>query len=994
MSEDFRLPDGGRINRDRTIFFTFDGRTMRGHPGDTLASALLANGISTVARSFKYHRPRGIFSAGSEEPSAFVAVGSGGKAQPAVQATRIELYEGLEARSVNCWPSPDFDLGAGLGLVSRILPAGFYYKTFMWPPKLWRFYEWFIRRAAGIGRAPEGADSDAYDKMNLHCDVLIAGGGPAGLAAALAAGRAGARVVLADEQNEFGGRLLDERMTVDGRPADDWAKAALAELDAMPDATLLPRTTAFGRYDHNFFGLLERRTDHDPERLAGSRQRLWRVRAKQAVFATGAVERPIAFADNDRPGVMLAGAVRAYVNRYAVRPGSTVVVFGNNDDAYRTALDCADAGMAVAAVVDPRADPDGELPARVMAKGIPIMDGAAVVAAIGNKRVVGVRVAEIDRDGKPRNIKVIDCDLVAVSGGWNPVVHLHSHAGGKTRFDPGIHAFVPDKTLPGTRSAGAAAGEFSLNGCIGDGSEAGRAAALDAGFKKRGIHVVADATEPAETPMAAYWAPPPDAVPKGAKLFLDMADDVTVADVRLAAREGYVSVEHAKRYTTLGMGPDQGKTGNVGGIAVLADALGAEIPRVGTTTFRPPYTPVTFGAFAGRDIGDLADPIRRTPLHYWHEQAGAVFEDVGLWRRPRYFPKGAETMEQAVERECRAARTGVALLDASTLGKIEVHGPDALEFLERMYATDLATLAPRRCRYALMLGEDGMVMDDGIVTCLSPGRYFLNTTSSGAARVMQWLENWAQTEWPEMKVYLTSVTEQWANVNISGPKARALLAELAPGADLEFPPLSVREMTVAGIPARVFRVGFTGGPSYEINVPASAARALWSAASIGGARFGATPIGTEALHVLRAEVGFIAVGHETDGTTTPGDLGLDRLASRKKDFIGKRSLMRKDTARDGRKQLVGLLTHDRDLVPAEGAQIVSERKDAPPMAMIGHVTSAYRSPVLGRSIALALVANGRERRGETVFVSLGERMASAEITAPVFVDPKRLARDE
>lgn len=993
MSEDFRLAEGGRIDRTRTLFFTFDGRTMRGHPGDTLASALLANGVSTVARSFKYHRPRGIFSAGSEEPNAFLAVGSGGKLQPAVQATRIELYEGLEARSVNCWPSPDFDVGAALGFASRILPAGFYYKTFMWPPKLWRFYEWFIRRAAGIGRAPEEPDPDTYDKMNLHCDVLVAGGGPAGLAAALAAGRAGARVVLADEQNEFGGRLLDERMTVNGGPAADWVEATLEELAAMPDVSLLPRTTVFGRYDHNFFGLLERRTDSDPERLTGARQRLWRVRASQAVFATGAVERPMAFADNDRPGTMLAGAVRTYVNRFAVRPGSIAVVFGNNDDAYRTALDCADAGIAVAAVVDPRTDPDGDLPAQVMAKGIPVMDGSAVVAALGGNRVVGVRIAEIG-DGKARNIKVVDCDLIAVSGGWNPVVHLHSHAGGKTRFDPRIHAFVPDKILPGTRSAGAAAGEFSLGDCIDSGGEAGRAAALDAGFKKRGIHVVAKVAEPAETPMMAFWALPPGAVEKGAKQFLDLADDVTVADVRLAAREGYVSVEHTKRYTTLGMGPDQGKTGNVGGIAVLADALGAEIPSVGTTTFRPPYTPVTFGAFAGRDIGELADPVRRTPLHYWHEQAGAVFEDVGLWRRPRYFPKGAETMDEAVQRECRAARTGAALLDASTLGKIEVHGPDALAFLERMYATDLATLAPGRCRYALMLGEDGMVMDDGIVTCLGPGRYFLNTTSGGAARVMQWLENWAQTEWPEMKVYLTSVTEQWANINISGPKAKTLLRDLAPGADLKFPPLSMREMTVAGIPARVFRVGFTGGSSYEINVPASAARALWSAVSIAGARFGAAPIGTEALHVLRAEVGFIVVGHETDGTTTPGDLGLDRLVSQKKDFIGKRSLARADAARDGRKQLVGLLTHDRDLVPAEGAQIVAERKDAPPMTMIGHVTSAYRSPVLGRSIALALVTDGRKRRGETVFVSLNERMASAEVTAPVFVDPKGLMRDD
>lgn len=994
MTQAHRLAHGGRIARDRTLGFTFNGRAFTGHPGDTLASALLANGVMLVGRSFKYHRPRGIYSAGSEEPNALVQLGHGARTTPNVPATRIELYEGLAAASVNCWPSVEFDLGVLNDTLSRLLPAGFYYKTFMWPAQLWMTYEYFIRRMAGLGRAPAKPDPDTYDKMNLHCDVLVVGGGPAGLTAALTAARARARVVLADEQPEFGGRLLDERFDIGGTPALDWVAATVAELQGAPEVTLLSRTTAFGYYDHNFVALLERRTDHDPLRLPGPRQRLWRVRAKEVVLATGAIERPLVFADNDRPGVMLAGAARAYVNRFAVRPGRRAVVFTNNDDAYRTALDLHDAGIAVAAVIDVRHEIDSELPTQAMAKGIPVIEGSAVVAVKGTHRVNGIEIMRLSEsgDGVAGDPKVIDCDLVATSGGWNPAIHLHCHSGAKPRYDDSIHAFVPGASVQAERSAGTAAGAFALADCLRQGWEAGRAAALAAGFKPKGPAPRLEAAEPEPAPLRPQWlVPGKQPVGRGAKHFVDLADDVTAADIRLAQREGYESVEHTKRYTTLGMGPEQGKTGGILGLAILAEARAAAIPAVGTTTFRPPYTPVTYGALAGRDVGVLADPVRRTALHHWHETAGAKFEDVGQWRRPWYYPRAGEILHDAVQRECLAVRTAVGILDASTLGKIDLQGPDAVTLLNRVYTNAWDKLAIGRCRYGLMLGEDGMVFDDGVTTRLGERHFLMTTTTGNAARALHWLENWLQTEWTDLKVYVTSVTEQWANVTVCGPNARRLLAEVAPGMDLApsaFPFMSMRQGIVAGVPARVFRVSFTGEVSFEINVPASAALALWNALMTAGEKYGITPFGTEAMHVLRAEKGYIIVGQETDGTVTPHDLGLDALVSKTKDFLGRRSLSRADTAREGRKQLVGLLTENPREVLPEGAQIVAAPKPRPPMAMIGHVTSSYFSPILSRSIALALLKNGRNRLGEIVHVPLADKTVRATVTKPAFFDPE------
>ncbi len=991
-----RLAEGGRIDRGRVVGFAFNGKRYTGYAGDTLASALLANGVMLVGRSFKLHRPRGILSAGAEEPNALVQLGAGTRTEPNLRATQVELFDGLEAASVNCWPSVEFDIGAVNNRLSRILPAGFYYKTFMWPPAWWMYYEHVIRRAAGLGRAPEGADPDRYDKRHAHCDVLVAGGGPAGLAAALAAGRAGARVIVADEQSEFGGALLGLDAEIDGGPALDWVADTLAELAELDEVLLLPRCTVFGYYDHNYLGLVERVTDHlgpaAPPALP--RQRLWRVRAGQVVLATGAHERPLVFAENDRPGVMLASAAQAYVNRYAVKPGGRAVVFTGNDGAYAAALDLAGAGVNVAALVDLRPSPRGPLVEAARGRGIEVLGGHAIVATHGARRVSGVEVMRLNDAadavlGAPRRI---ECDLVCASGGWNPAVHLFSQSRGRLRFDDEAACFVPGQSVQAERSAGACNGAFRLADCLAQGFAAGAAAARDAGLRKRRARRAAPAApEPETGPMRAVWqVPSTGARARGERHFVDLHNDVTAADIALAAREGYESVEHAKRYTTTGMGPDQGKTSNVNALAVLAQATGAGIEAVGTTTFRPPYTPVAYGALAGRSVGALREPARITAIHPWHEANGAVFEDVGQWKRPWHYPRAGESMHDAVGRECTAVRSSLGIVDASTLGKIDIQGPDALELLNRVYTNAWDSLGIGRCRYGFMLGEDGMVFDDGVTSRIGETHYHMTTTTGGAARVLAWLEEWLQTEWPRLRVYLTSVTTHWAVAAIAGPNARALLGELCTGVDLAneaFPFMSWREGAVAGIPARLFRVSFSGELAFEINVPSSYGLSLWQALMAAGAKYGITPYGTEAMHLLRAEKGFVVVGHDTDGTVTPLDLGMDLIVSKKKaDFIGKRSLARPDTARPDRKQLVGLLTEDPAEVVPEGSQIVAEVRAGPPMPMEGHVTSSYWSPTLARSIAMALLAGGHGRHGETVSISLPGRAVRARVTEPRFYD--------
>ncbi len=995
MAQQNRLPDGGRIDRSQPVNFTFNGHHMQGYAGDTLASALLANGVRLVGRSFKYHRPRGIMAAGAEEANALVQLETGPRTLASQQATRIELYEGLSATSINCWPGPSFDLMAVNSWFHRLMPAGFYYKTFMWPKSGWKYYEHFIRRAAGLGVSPKEPDPDQYDHMHAHCEVLVIGAGPSGLAAALAAGRTGARVMLVDEQAELGGQLLNEAYEINGKPALGWVAAAETELAGMAEVTLLKRTTAFGYYDHNFTGLIETRTAKLSDGGDKTRQRLWHVRPKRVVLATGALERPLIFSDNDRPGVMLANAVRTYVHRYGVAPGKKIVLITNNDDAYRTALTLTDAGLADVTVVDIRPAPDGELPTRALEAGVRIIDQSTITGVTGARALKSVEIMSLTSDGSGVTgpARTLPCDVIASSGGWNPVIHLHSHSGGKAVFDQARGIFIAGETAQASRCIGAANGDFQLNNCLKDGFQAGKEAARLSGFKKTGRRKLPTAPVIDEAPQRLIWAlPTTKPIGERGKHFLDLQHDVTAADVQLAAREGYRSVEHAKRYTTLGMATDQGKTGNIPGMAVLAQALGVENPGdVGTTTFRPPYTPVTVGAFAGRNVGVLTDPVRMTPLHHWHELASCEWEDVGQWKRPWYYPKDGESMQAAVNRECLAVRNTVGILDASTLGKIDIQGPDAAEFLNRIYTNAWSQLAIGKCRYGLMLKEDGMIFDDGVTSRLGENHFLMTTTTGNAATVLGWLEEWLQTEWPELKVYCTSVTEAWATMTLCGPMARKLLSELTDDMDLSpdaFPFMTVQEATVGGIPARIFRISFTGEPSFEINVPASYGVALWTQFIIAGEKYGITPYGTETMHVLRAEKGYIIVGQETDGTVMPQDLGMDWILSKKKDFIGRRSFARSDANRDDRKQLVGLLPVNEKEVLEEGGQIITDKQNKPPVPMIGHVTSGYYSANLGRSFAMALVKSGRERIGDTVYVSSKGKTVSAEVTAPVFFDPE------
>jgi sarcosine oxidase subunit alpha len=997
VTQPFRLPTGGQIDRGRVLRFTFDGQEYEGHAGDTLASALLANGVRLVARSFKYHRPRGIFSAGAEEPSALVQLESGGFTEPNRRATDIALYDGLSATSQHAWPCLDADLGELIGGAGPLFPAGFYYKTFIQPRALWRhLWEPLLRRMAGLGRAPALPDPSRYDKRHAHCDVLVAGAGPAGLAAALAAGRSGARVILADSEQLFGGALLRRSYRIGDSEGAGWAAGTIAELQAMPEVRLLPGTTVLGYHDDNYLIAAERVGEGlGPAAPPGMpRQRLWHIRARHVVLATGALERPLVFAGNDRPGVMLASAVETYVNRYAVMPGSRAVLFADNDDAYHAAAALVRAGVTVAAIVDPRDRPG--LPGLSLIDRLPLFPRHVVVATAGRAALRRVWIRPLAGTGS--RSAAIDCDLLAVSGGWNPTLHLFAQAQGRLRFDEQIAAVGPEADGAAVECVGAARGSFALARCLFEGAAAGARAAALCGFGNGEapplpLVAVEEEAPPAPLSLAPFG--------KADRAFVDLHNDVTAADIALAVREGFVSPEHVKRYTTLGMGTDQGKTGNLAGLALVAALTGRGVGDIAPTTFRPPYVPVTFGLLAGREQGRLADPVRVTPMHDWHVAAGAVFEDVGQWKRARYYPLPGEDMDAAVRRECLAARDRVALLDASTLGKIEVAGPDAGRFLDRIYINRWQNLAVGRCRYGVMCRDDGMVFDDGVGARLAAGRYLITTTTGNAAAVLDWLEEWLQTEWPDLDVFCTSVTEEWANATLVGPRAREVMTLLAPGLALDpagFPHMTMREAEIAGIPARIFRVSFSGELSYEINVSADCGLALWERLIEVGEAYGITPYGTKAMHVMRAEKGYVIVGQDTDGSVTPVDLGLGPLIAHDKDFLGRRSLARSDTARPDRKQLVGLLPDDPEAVLPEGAQLVAvlptgHAIPGPHPGSIGHVTSSYYGARIGHSFALALVKDGRVRYGEPVWASLPDRAIAARICPPAFYDPDGQRRD-
>ena len=994
-----RLAEGGRIDRSRPLRFRFNGRTYSGFAGDSLTSALLANGVRVVGRSFKYHRPRGIVGSGPEEPNAIVQVGAGAYATPNVRATELELHDGLTASTVRGWPGLDFDLMAMMDWFHRLFVAGFYNKTFMRPRWLWNFYEHFIRRAAGLGVAPTQPDPDAYAHRNAHCDVLVAGAGPAGLMAALAAARCGARVIIADERSEPGGSLLFETASLDGGSAGGWLRETLVQLSSSPDVTVLPRSTVFGYYDHNFLTILERCRDGSAAMQAGResaaevRHRLWRVRAGRVILATGACERPLVFPNNDRPGVMLATAVSEYICRYAVRPGKQAVVFTNNDSGYRAALDLAHAG-AEALVVDSRSAGAGAVADLVANAGIEVRTGHAVTGVAGRRRVRSVQIAALSASGgvASESSDRLACDLLALAGGWSPAVHLHSQAGGGVHWNEALGSFVPGEPHQQNVSVGAAAGTFELSACLEEGRRAGLAAARECGFDP--VDVPAPQTG-SGTPQASsfFWRTPSSRSPeRSPKQFLDYQNDTTLADIHLAVREGLYSVEHVKRYTALGFGTDQGKLGNTNGFAALAECLNVPVGAVGTTTFRPAYTPVAFGACAGMHVGDLYDPVRKTALHEWHEGAGAEFEVVGQWLRPWYFPQPGEDLHAAVARECLAARNSLAIMDASTLGKIEVRGPDAVAFLEKIYTHRIGAMKIGRCAYGIMLGEDGMLMDDGVTARLGEQHFYLTTTTGGAATVLSWLERWLQTEWPELRVYLTSVTDRWSTIALAGPNSRNVLKSLNGDFALDaedFPFMSMRSGRLAGFPVRLFRVSFSGELAFEINVESDCAQAVWEVLMDAGRQYDIVPYGTEAMHVLRAEKGFVIVGQDTDGSVTPVDLGMNWLLARDKDYLGKRSLQRPDCLRKDRQQWVGLLSEDGSTVLPEGAQLVEAPHRSPPVPMLGHVTTSYHSVWLGQPIALGLVSGGRARRGETIYAALRDgRFIKVKIASSVFYDPK------
>ena len=972
-----RLPAGGLIDRSRALKFSFDGRALTGHPGDTLASALLGNGVRLVGRSFKYHRPRGILATGVEEPNALMEVGYGARRRPNTRATIAELYDGLTAVSQNRFPSLTWDLLSANQWFSRFFAAGFYYKTFMWPRSFWEpVYERVIRRAAGLGRASLAPDPDRYEAAHAHCDVLVIGAGPAGLTAARTAARAGARVILADEDFLLGGRLLCDRRTIDGQPGAEWAAEVTAELSAMPDVRILTRTSVFGVYDGGTYGLLERVADHLPSPPAHlPRLRSWRVVARRCVLTAGAIERPLVFGGNDRPGVMLAGAARAYANRFAVSLGRSAVVFASHDDAAATAHDLGASGVSVIAIVDPRPESSDAMRAAAEATGAQLYAGAVVETVFGSRAVRGVSVRG------PNGTERLDCDLVAMSGGWNPSVQLTTHLGGRPVWNDRLAAFVPGSLPPGLTVAGAAGGRLTLADALADGVREGAFAAEAIGLSPRRDNGPAAEPEPCDgTPL---WR-----VRGGrGKAFVDFQNDVSDHDIDQAHQEGFRRVEHLKRYTTLGMATDEGKTSNVNGLAMMAELTQISIPRAGTTTSRPPFAPIELGALAGHAVGRNLKPTRLTPTHGWAHERGAVFVEAGLWLRAAYFPHAGEDWLASASREARAVRDSVGFCDVSTLGKIDVQGTDAATFLDRVYTGVISTLPIGRVRYGVMLREDGFVFDDGTVARIGPAQYVLTTTTAQAVRVMAHLELCRQWLFPGLDVALTSVTEQWAQLAIAGPRSRDILNQIVDDGDISDAALPymgcMRLSVMGGIKARLFRISFSGERAYELAVPSRHGEAL--AARI--AALGAVPYGLEALNILRVEKGHPA-GAELNGQTTAHDLGLAKLLSTRKDFVGRAMATRSALTDVARETLVGLRPVDRTARVDAGAHILAQSAPADGAHDQGHVTSAVFSPVLGQWVGLALVRNGPARIGETVRIAdpLRGRETLAELTSPCFVD--------
>ena len=993
MVQNLRLNSDKFIDETSRISFKFNGKEYYGFKGDTLASALLANGVHLVGRSFKYHRPRGIMTAGSEEPNAIVQLNKNtAYTEPNVRATEIEIYEGLEASSQNCWPSVNFDLGGINNFLSPLLPAGFYYKTFMWPASFWEKYEYFIRKSAGLGKSPTKPDPENYEHKYVHCDVLVIGGGISGIMAAKTSAQNNLKTLLVEEKPHLGGSTIYQKsdfFKIKNQKSSEWLKNEINELKKIDNLEIKTRTSVAAYHGYNFLLARENLTDHLPHESKENkiRQRLLKIRAKKVIIATGAIERPLIFNNNDRPGILLASAIKKYSDFFGVACGEKNVLFTNNDSAYETAISLNEKGSKVEAIIDTREEHTSELVKEVQKLGIKIYFSHTIINTEGHRRIRKIILMKLSIDGKSvtGSSFTINCDCLGISGGWTPAVHLFTQSGGKLKFDDDNNIFIPNIYPSDQISIGSCNGSFQLNEII------------KSSPNQLKTFLKIDKTDydnieiscPIEKSKRNIWLLPSNQSIGKTKSFVDYQNDATAKDIKLALREGFKSIEHVKRYTTTGMGTDQGKLGNMHALGIISDTSGIKMSNLGTTTFRPPYTPLTFGTIVGRNVGKFFDITRKTPIHDWHAENNAKFENVGQWKRAWYYPKDNETMHDAVQRESKAARESAGILDASTLGKIDIQGTDASEFLNRIYTNAWSKLAIGKCRYGLMLNEDGMVYDDGVTTRLSENHYIMTTTTGGAANVLGKLEDYLQTEWPELDVFLTSVTDHYGTVSICGPNSKKILAKIIPELDLSdenFPHMSFQNSKIGNIKCRIMRISFTGEHSYEINIQANYARSVWEKCMEAGKEFNITPYGTETMHLLRAEKGFIIVGQDTDATLTPIDLQMDWIVSKKKyDFIGKRSLYRSDTIREDRKQLVGILTEDPNEVLEEGAQIVADLNKKP-VEMLGHITSSYFSPNLNKSIALGVVRGGKNMLGKKLFIPMEDKTINVTVADPVFLD--------
>ena len=993
MPKNLRINSSNFIDETTRVSFKFDGKTYYGFKGDTLASALIANGIHLVARSFKYHRPRGIMTAGSEEPNAIVQInGNTAYTEPNVRATEIEIYDGLEASSQNCWPNVNFDIGGINNILSPLLPAGFYYKTFMWPASFWEKYEYFIRKSAGLGKSPTKPDPDLYEHKYIHCDVLVIGGGISGIMAAKTAAENNYKTLLLDEKPHLGGTTIyqsSEFNKINNQYSSKWLENEISKLKNIKNLEIKTRTSVAAYHGYNFLLARENLTDHLPlnKKKDKIRQRLLKIRAKKVIAATGSIERPLIFNNNDRPGIILSSAIKKYSDYYGVVCGKENILFTNNDSAYETAISLFNKGIKINAIIDIREKVNSEITNHAEKIGIKIYNSYTIVDTSGYRRIKEVSIMKLSKDGQSvtgSKIK-IKCNCLGISGGWTPAVHLFTQSGGKLKFDNEDNVFIPSKYPSDQISIGSCNGEFDLNTII---KNFNQNIKNFLGIDKTGFEdLKINSTK--EILKRNIWLLPSDKAIGKCKPFVDFQNDATAKDIKLALREGFRSIEHVKRYTTTGMGTDQGKLGNMHALGIISDTSGVKMSDLGTTTFRPPYTPLTFGTIVGRNVGEFFDIFRKTPMHDWHVDNNAEFENVGQWKRAWYYPKKGESMFDAVQRESKAARDGAGILDASTLGKIDIQGSDASEFLNRVYTNAWSKLAIGKCRYGLMLNEDGMVYDDGVTTRLDENHYIMTTTTGGAAPVLGKLEDYLQTEWPELDVYLTSVTDHFATISVCGPNSKKIVKKVIPGLDLsdeEFPHMSFKNAKIDNIKCRVMRISFTGEQSYEINIQANFGKSVWEKCMEAGKEFNITPYGTETMHLLRAEKGFIIVGQDTDATLTPIDLQMDWIVSKKKyDFIGKRSLYRSDTIREDRKQLVGIVTEDPREDLEEGAQIVADVSKKP-VEMLGHITSSYFSPNLNKSIALGVVKGGKNMLGKKLFIPMKNKIISVQVADPVFLD--------